>query len=137
MDGPNVDKKFECEVASALDECSNIAFLKPGSCSLHKVHTAYHKGIKELKFDLDQFFYDIHYFCKLCSACREDYKHLESTTNLIGVYVMKHSSTRWLSMKYVAVRILEQWDNLLAYFTDFLPKQNTFKSTIKNTECFK
>ena len=50
---------------------------------------------------------------------------------------MKHSSTRWLSMKYVAVRILEQWDNLLAYFIDFLPKQNTFKSTIKNTERFK
>ena len=24
---------------------------------------------------------------------REDYKHLESTTNLIAVYAMKHSST--------------------------------------------
>ena len=132
MDGPNVDKKFECELASALNERSNTAFLKPGSCSLHKVHTAYRKGIIELKFDLDQFFYDVHYFCKLCSACREDYKHLESTTNLVAVHVMKHSSTCWLSMKYVAVGILEQWDNLLAYFIDFLPKQNTFKSTIKN-----
>ena len=40
-------------------------------------------------------------------------------------------------MKYVAVQILEQWDNHLVYFIDFLPKQNTFKSTIKNTECFK
>ena len=114
MDGPNVNKKFECELATALNERSNTAFLKLGSCSLHKVHTAYRKGIKELKFDLDQFFYDVHYFFKLSSARKEDCKHLESTTNLIAVYAMKHSSTRWLSMKYAAVRILEQWDNLLA-----------------------
>ena len=40
-------------------------------------------------------------------------------------------------MKYVAVQILEQWDNLLAYFNDFLLKQNTFETTIKNTEHFK
>ena len=40
-------------------------------------------------------------------------------------------------MTYVAVRILEQWDNLLAYFIDFLSKQNTFMTTIKNTEHFK
>ena len=40
-------------------------------------------------------------------------------------------------MKYVAVQILEQWDNHLAYFINFLPKQNTFKNTIKNTERFK
>ena len=68
MDGPNVNKKFECELATALNEHSNTAFLKLKSCSLHKVHTAYRKGIKELKFDLDQFFYDVHYFFKLSSA---------------------------------------------------------------------
>ena len=62
MDGPNVNKKFECELATALNEHSNTAFLKLKSCLLHKVHTAYRKGIKELKFDLDQFFYDVHYF---------------------------------------------------------------------------
>ena len=131
MDRPSVNEKFECELATTLNERSKTAVLKLGSCLLHKVHTGYCKGIKALKFDLNQFFYDIHYFLKLSSACREDYKHLEGTANLIAVYALKHSSICWLSMKYVAVRILKQCDNLLAYFIDFLPKQNTFKSTIK------
>ena len=68
MDGLNVNKKFEYELATALNERSNTAFLKLGSSSLHKVHSAYRKGIKKLKFDLDQFFYDVHYFFKLSSA---------------------------------------------------------------------
>ena len=82
MDGLNVNKKLECELATALNERSNTAFLKLGSSSLHKVHSAYRKGIKKLKFDLDQFFYDVHYFLNFpalsgkynityCSVCHE------------------------------------------------------------------
>ena len=41
MEGLNVNKKFECELATALNERSNTAFLKLGSSSLHKVHSAY------------------------------------------------------------------------------------------------
>ena len=33
-------------------------------------------------------------------------------------------------MKYVALRLLEQWSNLKEYFLNFLPKQSNFKSEI-------
>ena len=40
-------------------------------------------------------------------------------------------------MKYVAVRILEQWKNLEVYFLQFLPKQSNFRSSVANTDRYK
>ena len=39
-------------------------------------------------------------------------------------------------MKYVAVRILQQWKNLKKYFLKFLPKESNFQSTVANTDCY-
>ena len=49
---------------------------------------------------------------------------------------MQHTETRWLTMKYIAVRILQQWKNLKEYFL-FLPKESNFKSTVANTDRYK
>ena len=38
-------------------------------------------------------------------------------------YVTKHDPTRWLSMKQIGVRVLEQIENLSEYFLSFLPKK--------------
>ena len=94
-----------------------------GICSLHAVHTASTNGLKELSFDLDLFFEDICFFFKRSSAQREDYTSLKSITNVTACYAMRHATRRWLSMKYVAVIIYEQFDNLKEYFLTFLPKQ--------------
>ena len=40
-------------------------------------------------------------------------------------------------MRYVAVRILQQWKNLKEYFLKFLPKKSNFKSTVANTDRYK
>ena len=40
-------------------------------------------------------------------------------------------------MKYVAVRILQQWKNFKEYFLKFLSKQSDFKSTVANTDRYK
>ena len=155
MDGPNVNLSFEDKLTQKLSEV-DTSFLKLGSCSLHPVHTAFHKGIKQLfqgqipsatsnsedsgevpkkkgTFDLDDFFTDIHFFFKVSSARREDYTSLEGVTGAVAEYAKKHAETRWVSMKYVAVRCLEQWPNLKEYFLKFLPKQKNFKREIENT----
>ena len=54
-------------------------------------------------FDLDDFFNDIHFFFKLLSAPGEDHTSLESITNVVAEYAKKHTETRLLSMKYVAL----------------------------------
>ena len=55
-------------------------------------------------------------------------------TNVVVEYAKKHVETRWFTMKYVALPIVEQWDNLTEYSLKFLPKQKNFKSTIMKTE---
>ena len=122
MDEPNVNKAFEMKLSMDLQKKSDDIFIELGTCNLHKVHTAFRKGIKKLSFDLDELFIDIHFFFKLSSARREDYANLVDVTNLVAEFAKKHVETRWLSMKYVAVRILEQWVNLTEYFLTFLPK---------------
>ena len=56
---------------------------------------------------------------------------------VVGKHAKKHCSTRWLSLKFLAVWLLEQWENLTEYFFKFLPKQNNFKGTIKETSRYK
>ena len=61
MDGPNLNKSFQKKLSKKLEE-NNNQFLNIGSCNLHKVHSAFRKGLSELNIDLDQFACDIYFF---------------------------------------------------------------------------
>ena len=50
---------------------------------------------------------------------------------------MKRTETRWLSTKYVCVRVLEQWKNLKEYLLKFLPRDKTFEQRIVPTSRYK
>ena len=155
MDGPNTNLSFEKKMKKHLEEFNQF-FLQIGTCSLHPVHTAFANGVKKLfkcefviqaatdtseekkgSFDMDEFFHDLHFFFKRSSARREDYASLESVTGIVAWYTMRHAETRWVSMKYVALRVLEQWDNLKEYFMKFLPKQSSFKRDVEKTLRYK
>ena len=131
MDGPNVNLCFQEKLMKALKESLDKTFLNLGTCSLHPVHTAFRKGIKSMSYDVDQLFTDLHFFFKLSSARREDYNSLHTLTDVLGKFAKKHAETRWLSMKFVAVRVVEQWVNLTEYFLKFLPKQKGFRQVEK------
>ena len=102
-------------------------FLDICTCSLHSIHNGFSKGVKVIDFDLEQFIVNINSFFKLSSARREDYSKLEGVTQLPPHFSLKHSSTRWVTLKKVTVQILEQWENLTEYFLNFLPKQPNFR----------
>ena len=76
---------------------------------------------------MEQFIVDINSFFKLSSARREDFRDLEEVTELPAHFTIKHSTTRWVTLKKVAVRLLEQWKNSTEYFIVYLPKQSNFK----------
>ena len=59
---------------------------------------------------------------------------MEDVTEVAAQYILRHSSTSWLTMKYVLVRIIEQWSNLKEYFLKFLPKQKEFKQSVMGTK---
>ena len=75
----------------------------------------------------------MHGFFKLSSARREDYKEIEDVTDVTAHYALRHSSVCCLTLKFVLVQTIEQWENVRAYFLEFLPKQKNFKWEIKTT----
>ena len=75
--------------------------------------------------------------CKLPSARREDYAALEELTNVTAWYALRHVSSRWLTLKPVILRLLEQWKNLKEYFMILLPRQKNFKREIECTIRYK
>ena len=44
MHGPNINQSFEKKLNNNLQE-NNVEFMNIGSCSLHKVNNAFHKGL--------------------------------------------------------------------------------------------
>ena len=127
MDGPKVNLAFQGKLSKSLEEKSYTSFLDIGTCPLHNVHNAFEHGLKFLNFHVEPFIVDINSFFKLSSARRGDFRALEEVTELPAHFTIKHSSTRWVTLKKVAVRLLEQWKNLTEYFLVYLRKQSNFK----------
>ena len=60
----------------------------------------------------------IHIYNYLCSAKRkEEYKEFLAFTNTDEYKLVKHCTTRWLSLEKAVTRILQQWPALKSYFT--------------------
>ena len=86
-----------------------------------------------MKFNVDQFALDIHFFFKLSAARRADYKSMVEFTDVVLEYALKHSTTRWVSTRKVVLRLIEQYDNLKEYFLAFLPTTSSFKASVKKS----
>lgn len=99
--------------------------------------TSFRKGVPQLPINIHNFAVNLHGFCKLSSARYKDYSHQEDMTEVTAHYFLRHSSVCWLTMKYVLIRIIEQWPNLKEYFITFLSKQKEFKQTIKETKRYR
>lgn len=133
-DGPRVNLAFERKLEESMDS----ELLKLGTCNLHHVHNAFRAGLKELKdFDIDSFVNDVSFFFKHSAARREDYKLSEDITDIEARMSLRHTSTRWVTLKKASLRLLEQWPNLREYFIVFLPQQSNFKQHIGCTERYK
>uniref|UniRef100_H3A0E1 DUF4371 domain-containing protein n=1 Tax=Latimeria chalumnae TaxID=7897 RepID=H3A0E1_LATCH len=85
-------------------------------CACHLAHLAAKHGAKALSFDPQNFLVDV--FChfdksaKRKKMLREDISFCNETIRK----VLKHVSTRWLSMSRTLERVLEIWDGLRCYF---------------------
>lgn len=133
-DGPNLNLLFHKLLKSELKENHDKTIIYVGTCGLHKVHNGFATALKELSFDINSFVYNIWYFFKNSSARREDYKLRELITEIECQVLLKHVSSRWLSMRPVLKRIIAQWPNLKEYFLVFLPKQENFTKKVEPTE---
>lgn len=134
MDGPKVNLLFQKLLTKALEEEHDTSLIEVGTCSLHAVHNGFQKGLQKLNFDFDGFICDLVFFFKRSSARREDFKLVELATEVETAFLLKHVSSRWLSLKKALKRIVEQWLNLKEYFLIYLPKQKNFAKDIETTK---
>lgn len=123
------------------DELKNVhgkSILNIGTCNLHPVHTAFSKGLGKMSFDFDKLTHNnLHFFFKYSSARRADYGLCAIVTDVEIQVMLRHVSSRWLSLKKVLVRILDQWKNLKKYFLEDLPKEKNFDREIRDTERYR
>ena len=76
----------------------------------------------------------MHSCVKLSGARPKDYTKLQKLTEVAAQYVLRYSSMRWLTMKYVVIRIIHQWPNLEEFFLRFISKQKEFKRLVNSTK---
>lgn len=62
MDGPNVNLSFHKKFEKDLLDNHNKKIINTGTCSFHKMHTAYVKGLEKVDFNYDEFAQDCHFF---------------------------------------------------------------------------
>ena len=67
-----------------METNNRTSFLYVGTCSLHLVHTAFRNGLKKLGFDVDEFFYDIHFFFRYSDPHKENYASIEESTEVVA-----------------------------------------------------
>ena len=112
-DGPNVKLKFQKLLMNAnILTNINKLLLDIDGCPLYVVHNSFCKGVAALNFDVDQYALDIQLCSKLSAGLRADYKSVGDVTNIVSEYAMKHSTTRWVTLRKVVVRLFEQNENL-------------------------
>ena len=129
MDGPTVNQSFLKQLKDELQK-NGHTIIDIGSCPLHIANNSFKSVLTVIKptIDLDLVASDLHFFFKRSAARREDYKFVETITDITTHYMKKHVESRWLSIDKSLVRILEQMENLREYFIVQLPKQKGFNN---------
>ena len=92
MDGPSVNKLFLKKLRKDLQEKHCTCFIVIGTCPLHIVNNSFAKDINSLKsvVDLDRLAIDLHFFCSLSLARREDFQGLSEITDVTVHYLLQH-----------------------------------------------
>ena len=124
MDGPNVNKSA---IKKMNDKLASRMLISVGTCSLHTVSNAFLVGTEAMcnVYDLNQLCSDLHAHFKYSAKRTEDYLNSEDMFT-DPQKMIRHATTRWVSIVKVLVRILEQFDNLKVYFLEKLPQQEDF-----------
>ena len=110
MDGPHANKSFYRKISNEIMSQVPTSTKLLLNCLLHIVNNSFGKGMavaRQCDVDIEWVFNDIYFFFTLSAARREDYKNGEEITDITSEYMMKYSSTRWLYIGKIAVRVFE------------------------------
>ena len=85
-------------------------------CVCHLLHIGAEKGAKQLSLNADQLLIDTYYYLEKSSKRQAAFKNMQVLNDLKQSEILKHVSTRWLSITACLQRILDNWSALFDFF---------------------
>lgn len=83
-------------------------------CPCHLLHRAAEKACKAMPFNVDEVLVDTYYYFDKSSKRQEGLEQFQEEVK--HQKILKHVSTRWLSVRRCIERLLENWDALKLFF---------------------
>uniref|UniRef100_H3AMP9 HAT C-terminal dimerisation domain-containing protein n=1 Tax=Latimeria chalumnae TaxID=7897 RepID=H3AMP9_LATCH len=107
-------------------------------CACHMAHTCAQDAAKTLSVSAENIIIAIfYYFDKSCKR-KEELKQFQEFCNVESRKILKHVSTRWLSLGKTFDRLLQQWPALKSYFSSKSQKEERvrmLKKSLSSPQC--
>lgn len=107
-------------------------------CVCHLANLCAAAALKSLPISVDDLLIDIFYYFKHSAKRWEMFAEIQREFGDVQpARVLKHSTTRWMSIKRCLKRFLDQWDALYAFFDrqrDIEPRNDRVKRVVKLLE---
>ncbi|XP_067668324.1 uncharacterized protein [Haliotis asinina] len=85
-------------------------------CPCHLIHLAAEKGASQLPFNIDEILVDIYYYLDKSSKRLSGLGEWQKLYDVEHKTILRHVSTRWLSIGKSLDRVLENWNALKQFF---------------------
>ena len=85
-------------------------------CVCHVAPLCAAHASKKLAVDIESFVIDLYYCFNRSSKRVEEYKHFQEFCEVESLTILKHVSSRWLSLQASICRIVQRWDTRYSYF---------------------
>ena len=85
-------------------------------CPCHLAHLCAGKGAKELSVNVEDFVIDLYYHFRRSAKRKAQLREYIEFNNNAMRKIIKHVSTKWLSLGKSLEGTLKQWDSLESYF---------------------
>ena len=85
-------------------------------CPCHLAHVCAGKGTKELSVNVEDFVIDLYYHFRRSAKRKAQLREYTEFNNNAMRKIIKHVSTKWLSLGKSLEGTLKQWDSLESYF---------------------
>ena len=95
----------------------------PVGCACHLAHLCAKKAANQLSVNVEQFVIDLYYHFDKSSKRKEIFKSYHEFCDVETRKILKHSSTRWLSLMKCIDRVLRHYDALKSYFSSCLTEK--------------
>ena len=101
-------------VISFIREKHSNIFLS--GCPCHLIHIAAEKSAKGLPVAVDELLIDVYYYLDKSTKRNKALSEFQELCGTGTRKILKHCSTRWLSLSACVNRLIEQWEPLAKYF---------------------